>query len=130
MKCTDFYSAIKSIQRIEEKELKAALMAHGGKYDWMEYDCSCCPIVLIDSEYISGNCSITKAEIEEGGGGGQIKLTITIESGCNYSCGWEECVYASDVCVGHMQFITESIPATDKVNDVAIPNIYEELIKF
>ena len=118
MKCTDFNNAIKSIHRIEEEELKAALMAHGGKYDWIEDDYSSCPIVLIDSEYISGNCSITKAEIEEDGGDEQVKLSLTIESGCG--SGWEEWVYASDVSVGHMQYITESIPATDKVNDVSL----------
>lgn len=113
MICTNFYETLEIIHTIESRELLAALQAHGGKFEWGDEDCNR-PIVSVESESGLANCSILKAEIDEAE---FIKLTVVIEGSFSLA-GWEDVVYSSDVLPGHLQYITSSIPATEKVHSV------------
>lgn len=125
MKCTDAWSIAKMLHIHMEKELKAALMAHGGEFSWYSEEedegkdedekyADNTPVVMCDHKYVGPmDVKIRKVYIDSGG---YVRVTAaTVEYNVKV------CIELCDIVAHHIQFIIESIPVTDTVTDVSIP---------
>lgn len=113
MKHTDFYSKYKELDTLEREELKAAVMAHGGVYEFDEDDSIPC-IIGSFKHLETGHYIVTKVEVEEGGW-----LNIYGRPEDFWEEGEDLITYIE---FGHIGFITDFIPETDNVKDVSAPS--------
>lgn len=122
MKCTDAWSIAKMLSDHMGKELKAALVAHGGEFSWYTEDAEDederyadnVPIVMCDNKFAGPmDVKIRKAYI---GNYGHVRVTAAT---CDYDDNVD--IELSDIVVSHIPFIIEAIPVTDAVSDVSIP---------
>ena len=117
MKCTDFYKREEELKRIAIHELRNAVNAHGGKFQWVEDEdgnitdgserpCVC---VLFDS----GPEDVTISEVSYDDENGWRFIGETTK--------WSEDVSFTDpfdICSAfHIQTVTEMIPETESVCD-------------
>ena len=58
MKCIDYMPLINQIHEKEVDEFKQALLSHGGRYEWDEYES---PILTVETEDFIGNVRIAEA---------------------------------------------------------------------
>lgn len=128
MKGTNFYQIYKDLEAREKDELIAAVNAHGGEYvffdcesenadeEWeeAEYNNSC-PIILAsfryDDEY--SDFYVTRVTVEDG------KWLSIYGVRKEYPCLSDENVLDM-ICTGQIHNVTEEIPETESVKDVAI----------
>ena len=134
MKCTNAWEVSRMLRHHMEKELKAALAAHGGKFSWYykdedeDYDCEDydddgyaynVPIVMCNLRYVGPvNVKIRKAYINSHGYVRVIAATDDYYDDID--------IELSDIVAHHIQYIIESIPVTDTVTDVSIPFSFGE----
>ena len=118
MKCTDAWKITRTLHDHMGKELKAALVAHGGEFSWYSEEneeyADNVPIVMCNHRYAGPvNVKIRKAYIDSGGYVRVTAATVEYDD--------EVCIEFDDIVAHHIQFIIEAIPATDAVSDVSIP---------
>ena len=117
MKHTDFYNKVKEIKRQEQRELKEALKAHGGRYSWYNEDyeefVEEYPCIAVNANTAFPNptdIDIRAVSVDKDG-----KLWF---EGEDKEWGNEVNFCADDVFAGHLGYIIDLIPETDAVNDV------------
>lgn len=118
MKCTDAWVIMKILRARMGKELKAALAAHGGEYSWYSEEdekyADNVPIVMCNNRYAGPvDVKVRSVYIDSHG-------YVMIEAATN-DCNDEITIEFEDIVAHHIQFIIESIPATDTVTDVSVP---------
>ena len=127
IKCTNAWKISKILRDHMEKELKAALAAHGGGFSWYsedeDYDCEDynddgytdnVPLVMCNHKYAGPmDVKIRKAYIDSYG---YVKVTAATNEYDD-----EVDIEFDDIVVSHIQYIIESIPVTDAVTDVSVP---------
>lgn len=118
MKCTDAWVTMRILRAHMKKELKAALAAHGGEYSWYSEEdekyADNVPIVMCNHKYVGPvNVKIRKACINSYG---YVRVTAATD---DYDDVID--IELSDIVANHLQYIIESIPATDTVTDVSVP---------
>lgn len=115
MKCTNIQTKVEEVKALEFTELRRAIEAHGGSYEWDEENSGGRPVIAINpdnSEPSPQDIEVTKVAIVDG--------NIEI-SGVDKKYGESVDFQLDDIFAGHISFITEYIPATDEVSDVSIP---------
>ena len=118
MKCTDAWSIAKMLLDHMEKELKAALDAHGGKFSWYSEEdeeyAENVPTVMCNNRYAGPvDVKVRSVYIDSHG-------YVMIEAATN-DYNDEITIEFDDIVASHIQYIIESIPVTDAVSDVSIP---------
>lgn len=114
MKHTNFQAKVNEVKHLEFKELKKALEAHGGSYEWNLKDYDSYPTIAINvnkSYPAPQDVRISKATIVNG----DIKLSgvdMEDDSPVNFD--------TNDVFAGHLSYITDEIPATNEISDVSL----------
>lgn len=122
MKHTDLYNEYKKLDELEREELKAAVMAHGGEYIFIQLndedgcdseELNDAPIVAASTRYMSAyeDFYISRVTMEEGK-----YLTIYGFLKDGYLDDEEE---IESVAHGHLGYITDMIPETETVKDVS-----------
>ena len=118
MECTDAWSIAKILHDHMEKELKAALDAHGGKFSWYSEEdeeyAENVPIVMCNNRY-DGPVDVRVRSACVGSYGNVFIEAATVD------CDDDITIEFDDIVASHIQYIIESIPATDTVTDVSIP---------
>lgn len=118
MKCTDAWSIAKTLHIHMEKELKAALDAHGGEFSWYSEEdeeyAENAPVIMCNNRY-AGPVDVKVRSAYVGSYGNVLIEAAVLD--CNDGITIE----FDDVVVSHIQYIIESIPVTDNVTDVSIP---------
>lgn len=115
MKCTNIQTKVNEVKALEFTELRRAIEAHGGFYEWNKKNSGSRPLIAINpdnSKPSPQDIEVTKVAIVDG--------NIEI-SGVDNKYGEPIDFQLDDIFAGHISFITEYIPATDKVLDVSIP---------
>lgn len=115
MKHSDYQAKVNELKALEYEELRRAIEAHGGSYEWDSKSGGSYPIIAINSnksEPEPQDIEITKVAIVEG----CLKI-----SGVDNKYGEPVKFDAGDVFAGHLSFIIDYLPATDEVSDVSIP---------
>ena len=115
MKHTDYQTKINEIKALECEELKLAIEAHGGCYEWGGENIGNAPIIAINSnksEPEPQDIEVTKVAILDG----QLKI-----SGVDNKYREPVKFDVDDIFAGHLSFIIDYIPATDEISDVSIP---------
>lgn len=115
MKHSNYQTKINEIKALECEELKLALEAHGGCYEWGGENIGSGPIIAINPDSSVPeplDIEITKVAVVDD------HLEI---SGTNKKDGEPVAFDIDDIFAGHLSFIIDYIPATDKVSDVSIP---------
>ena len=101
-----------------EKELKAALDAHGGKFSWYSEEdeeyAENVPIVMCNNRY-DGPVDVRVRSACVGSYGNVFIEAATVD------CDDDITIEFDDIVVSNIQYIIESIPVTDAVSDVSIP---------
>ena len=129
MKCTGAWEISNIFRDHMKKELKAALVAHGGEFSWYSEEdegededekyADNTPIVMCNHKYVGPvNVKIRKAYINSHGHVRVIAVTDDYYNGID--------IDLSDIVAHHIQYIIEAIPATDAVSDVSIPFSFGE----
>lgn len=123
MKCTDAWSIAKMLHIHMEKELKAALAAHGGKFSWYSEEdeeyADNAPIVICNNRYAGPvDVKVRSAYVSSYG-------SVFIEA-ATVDCDDDITIEFDDIVVSNIQYIIESIPVTDAVSDVSIPFSFGE----
>ena len=118
MKCTDAWSIAKRLHIHMEKELKAALDAHGGEFSWYSEEdeeyADNAPIVICNNRYAGPvDVKVRSAYVSSYG-------SVFIEA-ATVDCDDDITIEFDDIVVSNIQYIIESIPVTDAVSDVSIP---------
>lgn len=118
MKCTDAWKIAKMLHIHMEKELKAALAAHGGKFSWYSEEdeeyAENVPTVMCNNRYAGPvDVKVRSVYIDSHG-------YVMIEAATN-DYNDEITIEFDDIVASHIQYIIESIPVTDAVTDVSIP---------
>lgn len=118
MKCTDVWSIAKMLHIHMEKELKAALDAHGGEFSWYSEEdeeyADNAPIVICNNRYAGPvDVKVRSAYVSSYG-------SVFIEA-ATVDCDDDITIEFDDIVVSNIQYIIESIPVTDTVTDVSIP---------
>ena len=116
MKCSNFYNIVKQVKQHEQKELKAALEAWGGSFDFEAHQETDRPIIAVNMD----NCEpepqdvyVNSVAIDEDG---FLTLQCTGKlDGENYE------VEPDDVFAGHLDYVIGYIPETETVKDVTMP---------
>lgn len=111
MKHTDFYEKVKVIKQQEYTELQKAVEAHGGFYQWDEDNA---PIIAVSVDGCNPNpddIEVTKVAVVNG----YLELW-----GVDKEYRNPVDFTTNDVFAGHLSYIIDSIPITDKVSDVSI----------
>lgn len=101
-----------------EKELKAALDAHGGEFSWYSEEdeeyADNAPIVICNNRYAGPvDVKVRSAYVSSYG-------SVFIEA-ATVDCDDDITIEFDDIVVSNIQYIIESIPVTDAVSDVSIP---------
>lgn len=115
MKHSDYQAKVNELKALEHEELKRAIEAHGGSYEWDSENGGSYPIIAINSnksEPEPQDIEITKVSIVDG----QLKI-----SGVDNKYGEPIKFDTDDIFAGHLSFIIDYIPATNEVSDVSIP---------
>lgn len=110
MKHTNFYALVQSVQNLEIKELRKAVKAHGGIYEWQEDEEK--PIVAINPNSPDPHpfdVKITKVYL--------LNNWLCVEGADNQDSSPVEFLI-TDISVGHISFIIDYIPKTDVICDV------------
>lgn len=105
---------IQKIINLECEELYAALMVHGGVYEWNPDEPDECPVIAVNPERYCPcpfGVKVHKAYVNQCG-------VLQIE-GVDLSDGKPLTVYPDDVFAGQLSFITLMVPATPLVASVA-----------
>ena len=123
MECTDAWSIAKMLHDHMEKELKAALDAHGGKFSWYSEEdeeyAENVPTVMCNNRYAGPvDVKVRSVYIDSHG-------YVMIEAATN-DYNDEITIEFDDIVASHIQYIIESIPVTDAVSDVSIPFSFGE----
>lgn len=121
MKGSNFEDIFKSLANIEKNELKAAVLAHGGRFHFQSPDRVG---VTFNSDEcdIEGDCMMKVCEVAVDETGDVTVSGIPYdELNPDWGDGEEIRIPAEDVKFGNLHHITEQIPKTDKVADVTIP---------
>ena len=118
MKCTDAWSIAKMLHDHMEKELKAALDAHGGEFSWYSEEdeeyAEDAPIVMCNNRYDGPvDVRVRSAYVSSYG-------SVFIEA-ATLDCDDNITIEFDDIVVSNIQNIIEAIPVTDTVTDVSIP---------
>ncbi len=110
---TDFYQTTKEINHHEQTELKKAVEAHGGIYQWNEEDDH--PIIAVNLSNVGPlDVQITKVHLKNG----EIKL-----EGYGTDCGCDLEFGAEEPFAGHLSYIMDYMPQINGINDVTIQEI-------
>lgn len=115
MKHSDYQAKVNEFKALECEELKLAIEAHGGCYEWDSENDGSYPIIAVNSNKIEPepqDIEIIKVAIVDG----QLKI-----SGVDKVYGEPVKFDTDDIFAGHLSFIIDYIPATDEVSDVSIP---------
>lgn len=115
MKHSDYQVKIDEIKTLECCELKRAVSAHGGSYEWSEENSGCPPIIAINPNNSAPepqDVEITKVAV--------IDNCLEI-SGIDKRTGEPIEFDIDDIFPGHLSFIIDYIPETDEVYDVSQP---------
>lgn len=115
MKHSDYQAKIDEIKTLECCELKRAVSAHGGFYEWSEENGGCPPIIAINSDNSEPepqDVEITKVAV--------IDNCLEI-SGIDKGTGEPIEFDIDDIFPGHLSFIIDYIPETDEVSDASQP---------
>lgn len=121
MKHTDLYNEYKKLDIIEQHELIAAVEAHGNEYVFIHIDDEGdfdanerdeAPIIAASTKYMDDyeDFYVSRVEVESG--------FYTLYGLAKD--GWSDEVELVSVAHGHLGYVTDSIPETDKVKDVSI----------
>lgn len=124
MKCTNAWEVSRMLRHHMKKELKAALVAHGGEFSWYSEEdegkdedekyTDNVPIVMLNHKYAGPvNVKIRRAYIDSYG---HIVISAVTNEYDN-----DIDIELDDIVAHHIQYIIESIPVTDAVSDVSIP---------
>ena len=118
MKCTDAWEITRMLHNHMEKELKAALDAHGGEFSWYSEEdeeyAEDAPVVICNNRYAGPvDVKVRSAYVSSYG-------SVFIEA-ATVDCDEDITIEFDDIVVSNIQYIIESIPATDAVSDVSIP---------
>ena len=115
MRHTDFYRKYRELEALERKELKKAVLAHGGEFrfrteDGDDIEGVQMPIVMAGDSHWESNCDcyITRVAVVDG------FLEIY---GYDKEYGYKE-IRLDDIEFGHLNYIIDEIPETDAVHDV------------
>ncbi len=122
MKHTNCQAIISEVKALEYEELKRAVEAHGGSYDWTIHD-GCSPVIAINpecSEPEPVDIDVTKVVLRNG------SLEI---SGVDNTNGEPIDFNIDDIFAGHLSIITDYIPETYTISDVSlsVPDIPEPM---
>lgn len=118
MQCTDAWRYNHTLLNHMLIELKLAIQAHGGEYSWYseedeEYE-EDTPVVLCNREYGGPvDIKVRRVYIDERGYLGIDAVTNEYED--------EVQIEIYEIVPHHIQFIIESIPATNELSDVSMP---------
>lgn len=123
MKCTDAWEITRMLHDHMEKELKAALVAHGGEFSWYSEEdeeyADNAPIVICNNRYAGPvDVKVRSAYVSSYG-------SVFIEA-ATVDCDDDITIEFDDIVVSNIQYIIESIPVTDAVSDVSIPFSFGE----
>lgn len=113
MKHSDYQTKINEIKALECEELKLAIEAHGGCYEWDGENIGSGPIIAINPDNSVPeplDIEITKVAVVDD----HLKI-----SGVNKKDGEPVKFDTDDIFAGHLSFIIDYIPATDEVSDVS-----------
>lgn len=110
MKTTNTYPLWKAIDNLERNELRAAVKAHGGKY---EFAGDRRPVVCASFKHADHpeDYCVTSVYIDK-----DTDALVIMGEPLEYSCG-EDVLYCIEY--GHIGYITGAIPATEDVSDVS-----------
>lgn len=113
MKHTDYQAKVNELKALEREELKRAIEAHGGSYEWDSENGGSYPIIAINSnksEPEPQDIEVTRVTIVDG----QLKI-----SGVDNKYGEPVKFDTDDIFAGHLSFIIDYISVTDEVSDVS-----------
>lgn len=118
MKCTNAWEVSRMLRHHMKKELKAALVAHGGEFSWYSEEdeeyAENVPTVMCNNRYAGPvDVKVRSVYIDSHG-------YVMIEAATN-DYNDEITIEFDDIVASHIQYIIESIPVTDAVSDVSIP---------
>ena len=112
MKHSNFYTLIQAIQNKEASELRAAVIAHGGKYIF-DHDSDDYPIIAANPNSCNPNPIDVEVTEVVADSSGYIRVS-GIEKMDRYNID----LNPSEIFAGHLSFIIDYIPETDTVKDV------------
>ena len=116
MKHSNFYELVQKCKARELKELKAALKAWGGTFNFQEQEGYGQPIIAVNMNGFDPEpCDVyvESLELDE-----QDHITIH----CSMKqWGHEVDIDVDDIFAGELEYIIDCIPETDTVKDVSIP---------
>jgi len=124
MKHTNYQAKISEVKALEYEELKRAVEAHGGSYDWTINE-GCSPVIAINPECSEPgpvDIDVTKVVLRNG------SLEIFGVDNINR----EPIDFdIDDIFAGHLSIITDYIPETDTISDVSlsVPDIPEPMAR-
>lgn len=115
MKHSNYQVKINKVKHLEYEELKRAVVAHGGSYEWDLKGNNGYPIIAINankSHPEPQDVKIKRVAIVDG----YLKI-------CGVDMNENLPVYftTDDIFTGHLSFVTDYIPATDEISDVSLP---------
>ena len=116
MEHSNFYAMCDKIRKMEARELHLALEAHGGEFVWIDdendeeqlYEP---PIIMVNSNDGPMDVVVHKAWLDDGC---IVLLTYDNEWGNRVD------IEPEDIAPGHLAYLIEYMPVTDKVKSVAI----------
>lgn len=111
MEHTDFYALTRRIKQIEYNELRDAIVAHGGSYEW-NMEAGDYPIIAVNVDSICPNpmdINVTKVYVKND--------NVFIE-GEGKEYGEHVDFSCEDVFTGHLSYILDLLPETDKIKSV------------
>lgn len=128
MKHTELYNKYDELQKLEYRELAAAIKAHGGEYVFIHLDNNSevadmseideAPMILGLLKYASWyeNIYVSRVAIEDVGNAEQVCVY-----GWPVDPGWSDEQQVREFAYGHIDFITNLIPETPEISDVTEP---------
>jgi len=116
MEHSNFYAMCDKIRKMEAKELKLALKAHGGEFVWIddendEEELYNPPIILVNLNDGPMDVVVHKVWLDDG----CIEL-----SAFDNEWGNRADIELEDIAPGHLAYLIEYMPVTDKVKSVAL----------
>lgn len=116
MEHSNFYAMCDKIRKMEAKELKLALKAHGGEFVWIddendEEELYNPPIILVNLNDGPMDVVVHKVWLDDG----CIEL-----SAFDNEWGNRADIELEDIAPGHLAYLIEYMPVTDKVKSVTL----------
>ena len=115
MKHTDYYNTFESIRQHIVEEIKTAVIAHGGSFDWIQNEVDA-PIVAANpdtSEPEPLDIIINNVSLDEDG-------DLVIDA-VDKEYGEDIDIDVDDIFVEHLGYIIDYMSDTESVSDVSIP---------